>query len=35
MSLGDIPELDIPLKYFSNGTLPRSLGEAAEDHRPP
>jgi hypothetical protein len=24
--IGDIPKLDIPLKYFSDGILPHSLG---------
>jgi len=33
--IGDIPKLDTPLKYFSNGTLPYSLREVTKNHRPP
>jgi len=33
--MGDISELDTPLKYFFNGTLPHNLGKATEDHYPP
>ncbi len=30
----DIAELDIPLKYFFDGTLPHNSKEAIEDYRP-
>jgi hypothetical protein len=30
----DIPKLNIPQEYFSNGTIAQSLGEATKDYCP-
>lgn len=33
--VGDVPKMDTPLKYFSDGNLVQSLSEATEGRSPP